>query len=211
PETTKILRDLSSSSDFLLKLAIDPYRLTLPQHLKDIIELDYWYGKKFSKKNLNDRNYVGKVLYNRLRTSNNNLCFPIDRTVSYFSNYSNNEKEIQVEEICPPDEERLYYHSIPRHYSGKKYNIHRFAHLVWNRGLQCFRHVDCSVLVYSKLEHSKRYLYDFNPSKEHELASKYKKIKLIRLDGRIDFNIAEKLIINFFRYNEMVSEFFSGM
>ncbi len=202
-DTPAILRHLQQSKSVTLKLALDPILHATPNMLDQTVEFDYWYGQYFDTTSLNDRNFSGVTVHGRNDTNGVlDFTFPLIKTVTYVSNYSNNEKEFQIEEIVPTDSRKS---------SGHDYVLHRFAHFIWNQENQTFRHLDCSVLIYTKEQHAKRIKYDWKQKDSERYASTYKRKKLFRLDGEMELKVVKDLLFSFFRYNELVMEYFSTL
>lgn len=201
-DTPAILRHLNKSAKVELKIALDPIIHATPNMLDRTIELDYWHGQHFDASRLNNRNFTGVTVHGRNDpTGLLDFTFPITKTVFYIKDYSNGEKEFQIEEIVPIGS---------RTSSGKSYVLHRFAHFIWNIDKQVFNHIDCSVLIYTKDEHEKRTKYDWKLNDTTKYANVYDRKKLFRLDGEMELEIIKDLLFSFFRYNELVMEYFGS-
>lgn len=198
---TPALIKLAYKAGIKTRIQLDPLRITTPNQLENIIEEDYWFGKKFDVVKLNDENYVGVTVHGRGEDAREDLdlTYKIDRTVFYIKNYKNGKKEIQIEEIIPLDGNVGV---------TQKYALHRFAHMIWNKEKELFEHLDCSVLIYSKQDHTTRISYDWKPPRGVDI--KAKRLKLLRLDGDIGLELMKDVVNQFFRYNEMVDEYFTG-
>jgi hypothetical protein len=191
-----ILNSLWKGGKASLKLAIDPLHMTQPQHLKNIFEFDHWFGPKFSVEKLNDPQVVGSTVHWRNPESLHNLTWKIERTVFTLKNYSDHEKELEIEEINPVDSKAVF----------DKYALQKYAHAIWDSSLGAFRHLDCAVLAYEKEEHVKRLTYDHKAKGVSKPQAK--RIKLFRLDGEISLEEAQGVLVYFFRYNELIGEYF---
>jgi hypothetical protein len=201
-DTPAILRRLQGNDEVKLKIALDPIRHGVPSMLDRTLEFDHWYGMQFDAGKLNDREFRGVTVHGRHdQTGVLDLTFPLIKTTFYVSDYANNEKEFQIEEIVPTESQQS---------AGQKYVLHRFAHFIWNTEDQTFRHFDCSVLIYTKGEHAKRVKYDWKQLDNKHYAKVYKRKKLFRLDGSIELEIIKDLLFSFFRYNELVMEYFGA-
>jgi len=200
-ELVTLLASAGSLDGVELRLAIDPLRLGHKTDYADIFEADYWYGPKFDEEKLLDPKYKGVVVYKR-DPDIIDLALRLDRTVFLISNCSSDQlvKEIQIEEIT---------HRDPRKQSTS-YILHRYAHLLYNAEEQLFTHFDGAVKAYTLDEHSKRLEYDWFPKKSCTEASVTDKIKLFRLDGEIQTHTVTPILLAFFRYNELISEFLSA-
>ena len=209
-EITSYINELSRLKNITLKLGIDPFRINKKEYLIDIIELDYWWGPKFNKQKLDDKNFIGKTVYKRV-DNNNNLNWPVDRIEVNITGKEENKKSITIEEINPPidllNTEEKYV--IGKHFLeySKQYRFNKFAHFIWDKKRKCFSHLDVSVIVYDLQKFQERFDSNFpDKNKVH----KVDKIKLIEIDGFITLDIVQKLIGDFFRYNELTSEFFQS-
>lgn len=198
-ELTFLLKEISSNKKGIqLSLAIDPKRLSSPKNIRRIFEFDYWRGPKFSNKELNKNDYYGVVIYKRLSSPYALDVWPIDRTEFFIKNTKEGLKEIEIEEINP----------VMRY--SKRYVLQKYAHLIWSKQRGYFSHLDVAVKVYSRKEHLKRAAYEWKPKKDKEEAKILEKIKLFRIDGEISIHLTMQILGDFYRYNELIKEFFSG-
>ncbi len=197
-ETTLLLKQISKIGNIKLKIAIDPLRLSTPENLKHYFEADYWRGPKFSQTKLNDPEFTGITLYKRLE--DNSYPWDIDRIELQISNTKEGLKEIQIEEIVPHQKRRY----------SDNYFLQKYAHLIWDKSIECFIHLDSAVKVYTPNEHKKRFAYEWKPKNINDESMVLNKIKLFRLDGSIPIDLSIDLVTDFFRYNELIGEFFGG-
>lgn len=206
---TSYINELSQLKDITLKLAIDPFRINKKEYLIDIIELDHWWGPKFDEQKLNGKKFIGKIVYGRV-DNNNNLIWPVDRIEVNITEKEKDKKSIAIEEINPPidflDAEKYKIGKHSLEYS-KKYRLNKFAHFIWDKKNKYFSHLDVSVIVHDLQRFKERFECNF-PSKEK--INKVDKIKLIEIDGPITLDVVQRLIGDFFRYNELIFEFFQG-
>ena len=199
-----LLKRVASEKDIQLKLAIDPLRLTDPHWLKNIIEADYWQGPIFAQDKLNDPNFTGVTVYARSPENEEvlNLTWPVKKTVFYITNKKEvGLKQVEIEEINPQDD---------RVTINNEYVLQKYAHLIWDSNTNTFNHFDVAVKVYSLSEHIKRLQYDWETRKVLDSGKPLCKIKLFRLDGKIEIDLLLELLSDFFRYNELINEFFEG-
>lgn len=198
-KTPIFLREAAKKNNLELKIAIDPLRITLPENLKNIFERDHWWGPKFSRANLNKASFEGLSIYKRLK---NELLepWPLERTEFFISNRKDGLKEIQIEEIVP--------HSNNKH--SDLFYLQKYAHLLWDKDKDAFIHFDVAIKVYNYNEHRKRICQEWKSKNPNDEALVSEKIKLFRLDGKIDIESTMNLLGDFFRYNELISEFFDG-
>jgi hypothetical protein len=128
------------------------------------------------------------------------MTFPVDKTVFYVKNYGDGTKEIQIEELVPAESKTS---------STDKYTIHRFAHIIWDMKKEHFTHLDGAVLIYKNDIHAQRIKYDWkDPSGRY--ANRSRRMKLFRVDGKIEDQLSKDLLNAFFRYNELVEEYIAG-
>ncbi len=201
-DTPNILAHIQKQEDIELKIALDPIRYTRTSHLDRTMEFDYWHGAYFDTTKLYDRNYKGATVHGRNDpTGVLEFTFPLIKTVFYVSNGQDGEKEFQIEELVPTDS---------RVSADNKYVLQRYAHFIWNENDQTFRHFDCAVRIYTKDVHAKRLTYDWKPPYGTEEAKAFKRKKLFRLDGKIELEVIKDLLYAFFRYNELVMEYFGA-
>jgi|GEM_PF-2108030 hypothetical protein len=208
---TRCIADLSCLKNATLRLAIDPLRMNHKESmLGELIELDYWRGPKFNLSKLSDRNFIGCIIYKRLNNGND-LSWPVDRIEVVVKNQSENEKSVTIQEINPSDEilasDNRYMISKDFMNYSKKYRLSKFTHFIWDKRMGCFVHLDIAVIAYKKDDFKKRFDVEF-PDKA--IVSNVDKIKLVRVDGAITLDIVQGLIGDFFRYNELIYEFFEG-
>jgi len=90
---------------------------------------------------------------------------------------------------------------------SQKYQFSKFAHFIWNKTAGSFSHLDIAVIVYDKKDFNIRFRSEFP---EKSVVSGVDKVKLVRADGDIPLSTVQGLIGDFFRYNELVQEFFEG-
>ncbi len=201
-DTPLMLSRILSDGKVKLKIALDPIRYSQARNLDQTMEFDQWYGVYFDKSKLDDPKYRGVTVHARNDpTGRLEVTFPLLKTIFYITDYKNGEKEFQIEELVP---------TSSRVSAGDKYVLHRFAHFIWNKELQAFRHFDCATLIYTKQEHAKRLRYDWKNSDQSGYARAYKRKKLFRLDGEIGVEEVKNLLYSFFRYNELVMEYFGA-
>jgi len=172
------------------RISIDLSRLWPKEYYSRGIELDRWFGPKFDKSKVFDKNYVGHTIHQRISPS----FFEISNKLKYteFSwKYADGIKTLEIEEL---DSEE---HSFDSYY------INRYLHSEIDVERNIIRHLDGAVKIYLKDNYHKR-LNSKIPKEE----KCFKKIKLFRIDGIIDENIWLELISNFYKSNEMVLEYF---
>lgn len=187
-----------------IKLLPDPYRMSEPEYLFDIVEADYWYGEKFDPTKLNQLLHNEMItVYGRDQDKNRllNFTFPLNKTVFRQLSKSDGLTQLEIEEIIPTQSDRDL---------DKKYRYHRYAHIIWNIEKKCVVHMDFSIMVYKKSDHLLRQNYDWHSKNRSSKQIKPKEIKVLKLEGSIEFKLALELIYEFYRYNELISEYFDS-
>lgn len=192
----KFLMKFALEPQFKLQIAIDPLRITATKYYQEIVEEDYWYGPKFSLEKLNSETFRGLAVYTRDPDAFENSVWPVERTEFLISDDKQGNKVIEIEEVSPLG---------PRNYS-EHYHVHKYAHLIWSPQKNHFFHFDVSAKIYGHELHAKR--LNSNWKLDHE--EKCRKIKLFRIDGPLEPTLVTEVVSEFFRYNEMIVEFFSG-
>ncbi|MBN1325540.1 hypothetical protein JW977_00965 [Candidatus Falkowbacteria bacterium] len=201
-DITRFLMDVSRCKGVKMSISIDPVRVSDLANYFDILEKDFWRGPKFSAEKLNSDRCLGLTVYKRIKNKELlDFSWPIDRTEFLTSNYKDSKKEIQIEEICPAEKIA----------GSQNFVLQKYAHMIWDEKQGNFEHIDVAVKIYEKPEHIKRLGYEWFPIGQNLEARVYKKIKLFRIDGSIDGELAKDIISSFFRMNELVGEFFSGI
>jgi len=185
-----------------IKIYPDPYRMSDPLYLSNIIEADYWYGEKFDPLKLDMLLHSEKItVYVRDRIKNRLLdsTFPLNKTIFRQSSKSDGLTQLEIEEIIP---------SVNDKDVEKKYRYHRYAHVIWSIEKQCVTHLDFSVMVYTKEDHLIRETYVWHTKNIGSKQIKPKEIKVLKLEGALEIKNALEFIYEFFRYNELISEYF---
>lgn len=208
-EVTTCILNLSKLPECTLKVAVDPFRLTRRESYREIMEFDHWWGKKFDPAKLNDPHFTFKNIYGRQPEDFNNHTLPIDR-IEVKAQHRNNEKIFEIEEITPPpsllhrEEYNLGKHALS--YS-ERFRFVKYAHFIWDVASQHFCHLDIAVIIYDLEKYEDRFALRHPGIGAVE---KVDKIKLVRVDGKIPLEAVEHLCTDFYRYNELIGEFFAG-
>jgi len=208
-EITAFIRQMASLEDCILQVAIDPFRVNRKAAYAEIIELDHWWGPKFDQLKLNDPYYAGKTIYKRLPSNRNNWTLPVDR-IEVSVTQDGSKKEFRVEEITVPPslfEKEEYKHGKRSLEYSKNYRLNKFAHFIWDSKTQHFCHLDVAVIVHDLSRYEERFALE-HP--ERNAVPKADKVKLVRVDGLVPQDVVERLCTDFFRYNELIGEFFEG-
>lgn len=208
-EITTCIMNLSNLKNCVLKIAIDPFRISRRESYKEIFEFDHWWGNKFDAKKLDDPYYQYKAVYSRNPKHENNLTWPVDR-IEIKVKHRSNQKIFEIEEITPAPsaliKEEYKFGGRLLKYSDK-YRFVKYTHFIWDVATQHFCHLDVSVIIYDLQKYEERFLLNHPPIGAVE---KIDKIKLVRIDGLIPLEAVENLCTDFYRYNELIGEFFAG-
>ncbi len=173
------------------RIAIDHHRIMPKEFYRQIVEMDAWFGPKFDKSKLDDRNAIGLTVHTRSKPSPLDLFFGnIERTEFYWS-YKDGVKTFEVEELSGKD------------YVFEPYNLYRYLHAERDIRTKVLRHCDGAVKVYLQDSYENR-IATMMPTETKSL----KKIKLFRIDGNIDVDEWIEMISLFYKGNEMIIEYF---
>lgn len=182
-----------------IKILPDPYRLTEKKFLKDIYEADYWFGEKFDESKLNNHIYVDKItVHGRNHETNKALdyTYPLEKTVFRQTQKAENLTQLEVEEIIPADGCKSF---------SNKYVFQKYCHMIWEKNRQKIVHLDFSVMVYKTDQHKDRIKENWSKTIS---SFKPKEIKVLKLEGILELEESLKVVYEFFRYNELVQEYF---
>jgi hypothetical protein len=190
------------SKGLSVKLRIDPVRQTISDHYREIVEFDLWHGPKFSKqllmnKHLSSRTqHISRVYY----------CFSYDPKFTTFRTKMMDKdlREFSIEEYCPLN---LPFGNVSPGV-GDKYCIQKFAHFTFDQNLGCITHLDGAVRVFEVEKYAKYFeLIESGLDVEEKIGSRH---KMFLVEGRIDDELAQEMLTEWFRYNPHIQEYFSG-
>lgn len=186
---TRYYRDTNQKNTF--RIAIDHTRLMRREDYVRTYEFDSWFGPPFDEDKLDDPNEVGLTVVGRNKTSlfelSNHLHF-----TDFLWTYKDGIKSLQIEEVH--DEEDAL----------EGYVVNRYVHSERDTELGIFRHLDGAVKVYKVSSYDTR-----RSSHLPEARECYRKPKLWRIDGEIDFETWSSLISLFYKSNETIIEYFN--
>ncbi len=175
-----------SERDPTLKIRPDAFRITPLENARARIELSRAYGKPFNLAWL--RSLRGTAIAQHEPDPSNYLIRG-HRTQFIWERLDNDEIQFSCEEL--PDEASYCVTT-------------RFLHGIFDIKKDGFTHFDGAVHIYSGEDYQERINLNLGA---HYM--KYKKAKIFRLDSLISFNKAELLLSNFYRWNDLVPEYFS--
>jgi len=155
--------------------------------------------KGFSEERLQDaafpENPSGTVTVHR-RVSDDpllRLAMPLDSTEILWS-ARDGAKTIQIEELCPFDEDHEYV-------------MNRYVHARWDIASRCFSHLDGAVRMYNQPQYEHRCSNDIRHCNQR--TGFYK--KLFRVDGVINTATWNDLVSGFYYNNELVFEYLNSV
>jgi hypothetical protein len=155
-----------------------------------LVEMDTWFGPRFDREKLDDRNAVGLTIVKRNQDSLFKLSNDLDRT-EFFWSYRDGVKTLEVEEISNTG------------YRFEQFNLNRYLHAERDTVSRTLRHVDGAVKVYVHSDYPNRF-----ESQMPREAKSHRKVKVWRIDGDVDVDHWLDLIAMFFKSNEMVIGYF---
>lgn len=175
-----------------IKIALDEDLIGYAPSFNVPIELDYWYGPKFSKNIENIQEGVTVHL-----SKDKNIFFHgISRTEFRWKPYKNL-RTFEVEEL-----KNIEYPTLGL--GNDKFGC-RYVHSQFDANKKTFIHFDGALRVYSLEKMRRRLNTDIKKAGKH---SKYTKI--FRIDGKIELDEWKSLVSNYFRENSLLIEYFDG-
>jgi hypothetical protein len=172
------------------RIAIDHQRIMPLDAYMRLVEMDTWFGPRFDREKLDDRNAVGLTIVKRNQDSLFKLSNDLDRT-EFFWSYRDGVKTLEVEEISNTG------------YRFEQFNLNRYLHAERDTVSRTLRHVDGAVKVYVHSDYPNRF-----ESQMPREAKSHRKVKVWRIDGDVDVDHWLDLIAMFFKSNEMVIGYF---
>lgn len=172
------------------RVAVDHDRLMRIEQYTHIFELDRWFGPRFDRQKLDDRNAVGLTIVKRNKNSLFELVNHLDRTEFYWA-YHDGTKTLEIEELVSVE------HPFDTHF------LNRYVHSERDIVRSTFQHLDGAVKAYPVAT----YLNRFKAQLPREPRCP-QKIKLFRIDGDIPLDTWLDLIGHFYKANEMILEYF---
>lgn len=189
---------------YTVEVRIDPFRIGDMRRYVDIEEHDYWHGKKFNRKVLDDTNK--KELQTVYYVPPDDLgTFAQYKTIFRTSMLDAGLRQFSVEEYIP---EKNHLEQKMPGYSEARI-IQKFAHFVYDQKSKTFEHVDCAVRLIGRMPYDAAFenLLSSGTQRDRRLGKRY---KLLKISGNIDLNVIESLLYAFFRDNPNIEEHFSG-
>jgi len=200
-----MLRELIDDK-FSVKVRIDPLRSWVhPRHYRAIIEEDYWHGPPFSPTLLNssDRNQLHTVHWT---DDNNYRQYPVKFTIFRTSMMEDAQRQFMIEEYTPPRDP--WSGGQNSRGFGKEYCIQKFAHFVYDQSEKAINHIDGAVRVFKLNEYAEIFRAALAGSvPESRIGDRH---KLFLVEGSLDLNRAQRLLYEFFMYNDHLEEYFGA-
>lgn len=176
------------NSDFDARIALDPDAIGLSETYRQAIELEYWWGPKFS----DDLSEIDTRITRHTATGRERIYHRIDRTEFWW--YDQNElRAFECEEVV--DGQTLGIESADKY-------VCRYAHSMVDLSKGEPHHLDGAVRIYDSDKILERLDKSMAEAGRH---SEY--VKLWRADGKIPVPLWKSLLSDYFRDNHLVSEY----
>lgn len=127
---------------------LDPFKRGDKSEYQEIMEMDIYYGPKFSEKVLtSEKNFLPSLHYTDLEDPANIsklLTYPVKYTI-FRPSWLDKEKQIvqyYIEELLTPIEKYKYQAELFPLFSGSKYVAQKFIHFTFDRKNNYFEHID---------------------------------------------------------------------
>jgi hypothetical protein len=187
-----------------VSVRIDPGRLSERKYHQDLVEADYWHGPKFSDAVLYDTRLSSRTLHSSRGPMD--TSYDVRFTVIRTKMMDEGLREFSIEEYC----------SISRIDGGGEYSpgfspskcIQKFGHFVFDQNVGSFNHVDGAVRVLDT-EHYEGLYADIQAGKDVDDKVGDRK-KMFLVEGVIPVERISSLMAEWFRYNSLVIEYFTG-
>jgi hypothetical protein len=190
-ELLATLNQMSKDTDVSVRVRLDPDMVGLADTARHTMELDYWYGPKFT----DDLSSIQPGVTTHGADDRQRLFHQISRTEFWWQKRT---KGRDVELILEAEELRDAESGADR----TKFRC-RYVHSVIDEATQRIEHLDGSIRAYNQEEMLSRMDVDLKHAGRH---TEY--TKLWRMDGKIELGRWKNAIHNHFRDNTLVSEYF---
>jgi hypothetical protein len=190
-ELLATLNQMSKNPDVSVRVRLDPDMVGLADTARHTIELDYWYGPKFT----DDLASIQPGVTAHGADDRQRLFHQISRTEFWWQKRT---KGRDVELILEAEELRDAESGTDR----TKLRC-RYVHSVIDEATQRIEHLDGSIRAYTQEEMLSRMDVDLKRA-----GRKTEYTKLWRMDGKIELGRWKSAIHNHFRDNTLVSEYF---
>lgn len=186
-----VLHQLSLDDKLNVKIALDPDVVGLPGTWKQFIELQYWWGPKFTS----DLPKIENGITRHVANESMRLFHGISRT-EFWWHEQNGIKSFEVEEV----------RDLPSYGISSDQYACRYAHSMIDPNSRVPNHLDGAVRIYDTATLLERIDKDMADAGRHTTY-----VKLWRIDGQIAVETWKVLLSHFFRDNKLIGEYFGGM
>jgi hypothetical protein len=192
-----------SSNGLKVSIRIDPFRKCKKEFYANGVEKDYQFGKPFSEELLMSKE--GKTK-RTVYFSRGIYCSSYDAKYTVFRTKMMNTdlREFMIEEYCPI----IMYNGSKSPGVGERYCIQKFAHICYNQNEKAFNHLDGAVRVFEIEEYRDYFKTIENGNDVDEKIGQRHKLFLI--EGKMETELVKDLLVEWFRYNPHIQEYFSG-
>lgn len=191
PFLERFQRAAQEIDDFDAKIALDPDAIGLADTFRQPIELEYWWGPKFSD-NLAE---IKTSITRHAATPRERLFHRIERTEFWW--YDQNDlRAFECEEVLNGQTLGI---------EGQEKYVCRYAHSMVDLANNEPHHLDGAVRIYNEEAMLARLELDMAQAGRR---SEY--VKLWRADGTISVPLWKALVSDYFRDNHLVSEYLGG-
>jgi hypothetical protein len=185
-----------------VKIRIDPFRVTTADRYREIMELDYWYGARFSEKLLCNTRRSERTLH--ISTGFYELNYDARFTAIRTKMMDDGIREFMIEEYCP----QIIWGEEKSPGTGEKFCIQKFAHFCYDQRLKTFTHLDGAVRVFENTGYESIFKMIESGKDIGDKAGVRHKMFLV--EGRFKQDLVQELLSEWFRYNPHIHEYFSG-
>lgn len=204
---------VNSGKEVLVRL--DPFKQGDRTEYQEIMELDIYYGPKFSEEVLtSEKNFIPSLHYTDLEDPANIfklLTYPVKYTI-FRPSWLDVKKQIvqyYVEELVVPMEK--YKYQTERHppFSGNKYVAQKFVHFTFDRRNNYFEHIDGSVRIFKRDEYLEVFTSLESTGKIYpQHIEGVDRFKIFKVKGELKREEISLLLKEFLMYNPHIKEYF---
>ena len=189
-----------------VEVRIDPYRVGNMSRYVNIVERDYWYGRKFSLELLDDKNNKEDVtIHTFFQDKDHPYCHAEYVTIFRTSMLDSDKRQFIIEEYIP--KENWIKGRMPGYYNENV--LQRYAHFVYDQDKKTFEHVDCSVRVFDRREYDE--IYEKVKASKAPKSHIGKRYKLLKISNDVSMELTKDVLYAFFRQNPHIMEYFCNV
>ncbi len=185
-----------------VSVRIDPTRKTNADRYQELRELDHWYGPPFSDEMLKDTRTSVRTVHKSLGITD--LQYDPRFTIFRSKMMDQDLREFIIEEYCPT----LLRLNMQHPGVGERLCIQKFAHAIYNQKHGSFSHLDGAVRVFEISEYNNYYKKVEAGSDINEKVGQRHKMFLV--EGNLSTTLFQDLLVEWFRYNPHIIEYFTG-